>query len=203
MSDAMKTRSFATMFLVFLVAALALHGIQIHLPALLSDRGVPQHLSVAALSVMFVVALIARVVCGFLFDRFFAPWIGALCFLVSAIGVAILILPGAPAAQVILAIVLFAVGTGAETDLLAFLVSRYYGNRAFAQIYGWLFAAFMVGSAIGPYLVGLAFDQARDYTTALAWSSAGLLLSTLLLASLPRFAKREASATAPATAPAE
>lgn len=201
--DAMKTRSFATMFLVFLVAAVALHGIQIHLPALLSDRGVPQHLSVAALSVMFVVALIARVVCGFLFDRFFAPWVGALCFLVSAIGVAMLILPGAPSVQVILAIVLFAVGTGAETDLLAFLVSRYYGNRAFAQIYGWLFAAFMIGSAIGPYLVGLAFDQARDYTTALAWSSAGLLLSTVLLASLPRFAKRGATAAAPATAPAE
>lgn len=192
MADAIKTRSFITMFVVFLIAAVALHGIQIHLPALLSDRGVPQQLSVAALSVMFVVALIARIVCGFMFDRFFAPWVGALCFLVSAIGVAMLIMPAAPPVQVIAAIVLFAVGTGAETDLLAFLVSRYFGTRAFAQIYGWLFAAFMIGSAIGPYLVGLAFDQARDYTTALAWSSAGLLLSTVLLASLPRFVKPEA-----------
>lgn len=188
--EAMRTRGFLTMFVVFLIAAIGLHGIQIHLPSLLSDRGVSPELAVATLSGMFVVSLISRIACGYLFDRFFAPWVGAICFFLSAMGALLLLLPGTDAPQIMLAVVLLGIGTGAETDLLGLLVSRYFGTRAFAQIYGWLFGAFMIGSAIGPYVIGEAYDSAGSYGPALAWSGAGLFLAALLLASLPRFPQR-------------
>lgn len=188
--QAIRTRGFLTMFAVFLIAAIGLHGIQIHLPSLLSDRGVSPELAVAALSGMFVVSLISRIACGYLFDRYFAPWVGGVCFLLSALGALLLFLPGTDALHILVAVVLLGIGTGAETDLLGLLVSRYFGTRAFAQIYGSLFGAFMIGSAIGPFVIGEAYDSASSYGPALIWSGAGLFLSALLLASLPRFSGR-------------
>ncbi len=199
--QAVATRSFGTMLVVFLLAAVALHGIQIHLPSLLSDRGLSPQMSVATMSGMFAVSLASRIVCGYLFDRYFAPWVGAICFALSAAGAAMLMFADDGALQIAVAVTFLAIGTGAETDLLALLVSRYYGARAFAQIYGWIFAAFMIGSAIGPYLVGEAFDLTGNYRAALGWSAMGLLLSTILLATLPRFA-RGAEKAARAAAPA-
>jgi len=185
--EAARTRGYWSMFLLFLAAALALHGLEIHLQPLLSDRGLSPEASVAALSALFLVSLIARICCGFLFDRMFAPYIGALCFCASAIGAAMLALPIPSSFQATVAIILIGVGTGSESDLLALLVSRYYGPRAFGQIYGSIFAAFMVGSAAGPYLVGALFDRFGSYGVALAWTAAALVLAAALLAVLPRF----------------
>jgi MFS family permease len=87
----------------------------------------------------------------------------------------------------IIAVALLGVGAGAEADLLGFLVSRYYGMRAFGQIYGWVFAAFLVGSAIGPYLLGAAFDILGSYGLALYLCAAALIVVIALLLLLPRF----------------
>lgn len=192
--DVLRSRIFLSLFALFLLAAAALHGIQLHLPALLSDLGMTPKLSVAAVSAMFVISLIMRIVAGYLFDRMFAPWVGAVCFLGSAIGAALLIaVAGAPLGAGV-AIALFAIGTGAESDLLALLVSRYFGPQAFARIYGGVFAAFMIGSAFGPFLVGSSFDAVGNYGVALACSAFGLLIAAALLATLPRFSNNGADA---------
>lgn len=185
--EASRTRGYWSMFVLFLAAALALHGLEIHLQPLLSDRGLSPQASVAAFSALFVVSLAARICCGFLFDRIFAPYVGALCFFASAIGAVMLALPMASAFPAIAGIVLIGVGTGSESDLLALLVGRYYGPRAFGQIYGSIFAAFMIGSAVGPYLVGALFDRFGSYGFALGGTAAALVLATALLTALPRF----------------
>ena len=41
--------------------------------------------------------------------------------------------------------------------------------KRFGQLYGYLFASFVVGSAFGPYLMGLAFERLHSYEPAL-WS---------------------------------
>ena len=38
---------------------------------------------------------------------------------------------------------------GAEFDVLAFLIKRYYGNVAYGRIYGVIFGVFYLGSAVG------------------------------------------------------
>jgi MFS family permease len=78
-------------------------------------------------------------------------------------------------------------GAGAESDLLAMLVSRYFGLRSFGTIYGWICAAFMIGSAIGPWFLGIGFDSTGSYGSALMWCAGGLALTTVILMALPRF----------------
>jgi hypothetical protein len=56
--------------------------------------------------------------------------------------------------------VLCGLGIGAEVDLMAFFVGRYFGLQTFGAIYGLLFAAFIAGSGLGVYLMGLSSDLA-------------------------------------------
>jgi MFS family permease len=186
-SEAVRGRTFAILLAVFLIAATSLHGIQIHLPALLSDGGVGARMSVAALSLMFVFSVLTRLVAGYLFDRFFAPLVGAACFAAAAVGAMALAIGDPTAVIVIAAAILLGVGAGAESDLLALLVSRYFGMRAFGRIYGFLFASFMAGSALGPFVLGAAFDALDDYDLALYWCAGGLVVVAALLACLPRY----------------
>ena len=148
--EAMRGRVFALLLLIFLLDATAVHGVQLHVAPLLSDGGLSAQASAAGLSYLFIVSAFTRLLSGYLFDRIFAPWIGAACFCASAIGMLMLSSPSTTSIMII-AVALLGVGAGAEADLLGFLVSRYYGMRAFGQIYGWVFAAFLIGSALGPY----------------------------------------------------
>ena len=58
---------------------------------------------------------------------------------------------------------LVGIGQGAELDIIPYLVSRYFGSAAFAHIYGYLFASFLLGAVLGPPLMGFGFDMIGSY----------------------------------------
>lgn len=184
--DAVRTVTFWKLFGAFLVVAACVAGLQLHLPALVSDRHFSPQTSAAVLSLQFLVSAVVRVGSGLLLDLMFAPYVGAALFLLSAIGSAVLIPAGDPVMYLV-ASALIGVGAGAEVDLLSYLASRYFGLKAFGQIFGLIFSAFMVGAAFGPFLFGIGFDRFHSYTVDLWAATAGLLLSGLILASLSKF----------------
>ncbi len=64
---------------------------------------------------------------------------------------------------------------------MAYLVSRYFGIKCFAEIYGYTYGALMLGTAIGPYLWGLTFDLFHSYQPALWVALGGIVMICLLL----------------------
>ena len=54
--------------------------------------------------------------------------------------------------------VLCGMGIGAEIDLMAFFISRYFGLKAYGKIYGVMFALFNIGTGLGPALSGRSFE---------------------------------------------
>jgi cyanate permease len=56
--------------------------------------------------------------------------------------------------------------------------------KRFGQLYGYLFASFVVGSAIGPFMMGLAFERLHSYAPALWMFSAFMLLASGAILSL-------------------
>jgi MFS family permease len=185
-ATALKTRTFWTLFAVFLLVAMAIHGVQLHCVALVSDIGFSVSESVMAITILFGASIVARIAAGFLLDIAFGPYVSAALFLLSLAGFPFLILSHS-LALVYVGVALVGVGAGTETDVLGYLVSRYFGRRAFGQIYGLVYLPFMAGSALGPYFFGLAFDRTKSYTIALTWTGAGLGLACILLLTLPRF----------------
>src|SRR5271155_2688095 len=67
----------------------------------------------------------------------------------------------------VVGMVLLGMGLGTEIDLIAFLITRYFGQRAFGQIYGYFFMIFGLGSGVGPLLGGVTYDRAGSYNPAL------------------------------------
>jgi MFS family permease len=51
----------------------------------------------------------------------------------------------------------------AEVDLVAYLVSRYFGMKAYGKVYGWQLSAFYLGASIGPALMGFSYDYFQSY----------------------------------------
>jgi hypothetical protein len=85
-------------------------------------------------------------------------------------------------------VVLLGLGLGTEIDLIALLVSRYFGQRAFGQIYGYCFMVFGLGSSCGRFLGGFVYDLAGSYNPALTAAGVALLVAVFLVNCLGTYA---------------
>ena len=145
---------------------------------------------------MIGLALIfGRVLAGYLLDKFFAPYV-AIAFLCGPIIGMLLLSQGGAGTAAVLSAVLLGLGVGAEVDLIAYLVSRYFGLKAFGEIYGYLFGIFIVGTAIGPLIMAFGFDNFGDYSPMLVVFAGLLGLSCLLLLRLGAYPDLEGTTTA-------
>jgi MFS family permease len=171
---------------IFCITTSAL-GLVPHLIGFGRDLG----MQATTLSFVFGVATLGgRFAFGYLFDRFFAPWVAASCFLISAIGFGALALAAADTGRGVSNVVAVAVigfGLAAEGDLIGYLTSRYFGLLAFGQIYSLLYIVFLLGIAIGPYAFGVGRDFFGTYAVVFAIAGAFATISGILMLSLPGY----------------
>ena len=90
------------------------------------------------------------------------------------------------------AAVLLGFAAGAEGDLMPFLVSRYFGMRSMAEIFGCIFGAFTLGNATGRYLMAAAFDAWGSYPTPLGIAFVALLIGTLACFPMGKYSHNQA-----------
>ncbi|HJY80591.1 MAG TPA: MFS transporter [Candidatus Binatia bacterium] len=178
-AEAWHTAAFWLMVGAFFLQSVGFHGYFIHLAPLLTDRGVSAQSAALVMSLGAVGTVLGRVGGGYLLDRFFAPYVAVCSFCGSALGM-FLLWSGAVGSLAFVAAFLGDLGAGAEFDIIAYMVSRYFGLRAFGEIYGYVFAAFALGGVIGPPLMGIGFDSTGSYSLALG----GFVVTTLIAAGL-------------------
>ncbi len=178
--QALGTREFWYLAVIFFAVAVAAAGTIAHVVPILTDHGVPPQIATSAISAAGAALIAGRLFAGYLLDRIFAPYVALALFLVPLIGICLLYFAATPALA-IAATVCVGVGLGAEVDLIAFLISRYLGMRSFGEIYGYLFAVFMLGSGLGPFLMGLSFSRTGTYGTAIVGFAVGLVVASGLI----------------------
>jgi MFS family permease len=120
-----------------------------------------------------------RILSGWCLDRFWGPYVAVAFFLIPMAGIGLLD-SGLAGATPLLGATLCGLGIGAEVDLMAFFVSRYFGLRDYAKIYGAMFAVFSFGVGVGPTISGISFDRFHTYGPAFLLYE-GLLAVTCLL----------------------
>jgi len=91
----------------------------------------------------------------------------------------------------VLAAVLIGFSMGGEADVIPYLVARYFGLRSFSVLYALTWTAYAIAGAIGPVLMGKAFDATGSYVTLLVWLAGGTLVIAPLMLLLPRYATAE------------
>jgi hypothetical protein len=73
---------------------------------------------------------------------------------------------------------------GAEVETMGYMISRYFGLRAFGTAFGLAFGAFMLAGAAGVLLMGAGYDRFHSYNVPLAAFFGAMLLALLLLGRL-------------------
>src|SRR5690606_36853932 len=173
----------------------AINGALTHLSAILTDRGISGETAALTLSVLGGMSLMGRLLTGHLLDRFYGPWIAFA--LLAGVSVGILLLSWTASAAVALAAAaLIGFGLGGEADVTPYMLTRYFGLRAFSTLYGFTWTAYAIAGAAGPVIMGRAFDLTRSYTSLLTVLAAATRGVGLLMLLLPRYGVRPAHATA-------
>jgi MFS family permease len=130
--------------------------------------------------------LFARIAVGYIIDHIFAPRV---LTTVSIGGALACILYAVQPDFGYVSALLIGFLLGAEFDVLAFLIKRYYGNAAYGRIYGVIFGVFYLGSGIGiwglPKLRELSADL--SYDNGLYAAAVILLASAVLMAFMPKY----------------
>jgi predicted MFS family arabinose efflux permease len=170
----------------FFLVAVAINGSVAHVVPLLTDRGLSATEASAVLGIFGLATLSGRLVAGYLVDRIFAPHVASVFFLAPIAGF-VFLASGAGMVPAV-GVVLMGLGLGTEIDLIAFLVSRYFGQRAFGELYGYFFMVFGIGSSLGRIIGGFVFDLAGSYTPALIGAAVALVAAVTLVNRLGAYA---------------
>jgi MFS family permease len=183
----LKTPVFWLIALPVTLSAFSLNAAISHLAALLTGRSITPASAALALSMLGVSGIIGRLITGHLLDRLFAPLVSLAVLLVAGVGVLTIALANSAPAG-ILGAFLMGFGAGSEADVVPYLIAKYFGRARFSTLYGLSWTAYAVGGAIGPVLLGHAFDKAGTYLpgTVLLFA-APLFFAALLQLLLPRY----------------
>ena len=182
---ALRSRVYWTVALCFMAASAAAGAIVVHLVPMLLDAGVAATRAASIASLVGVGVLLGRLVIGWLVDHLFAPYVGAAVFAVAGAGCGLLFLGDAGTAP--LAAFLIGFALGAEIDLVAYLVSRYFGLRHYGLLYSVVYAGVWLGIASGPAVAGRLFDAYGNYQLALQIITGLFLFACFASLSMPRF----------------
>ncbi len=168
--------------------SLSTNGLEAHLPPLLTDKGFLPARAAAILSLAGFASLVSRIVTGYMLDRFFAPYLVAVLFLVSAAGF-LLILYGASVGVAAIGAICLGAGLGAESDAVPYLLTRFFGLERFSELYGYTWSAYAIAGASGPLIMGSAFDRTGSYRGPLLVFCGLVIVAACLLACLPDYRK--------------
>ena len=172
----------------FFIVSMSLHACMIHLPAMLTDRGMTSNSAANAASLMGVAGMVARFGMGYLLDLLPASRVPTIAFSVIAGGI-FLLFAGATGGSAYLAAILIGVGYGSETATVPYLVGKYFGMRSFGEIYSYLFIAVPLGGALGPQLMAEAFDRTGSYRLVLLFCGIATVVAALALLRLSSYKK--------------
>jgi len=190
--EGLGSRLFWVLLAVVFCNSLVQSSTLVHVAALLTDHGIAPADAALALSLFGLASLVGRLLTGWLCDRFFATRVSFALIAAAASGAFLLSSADSFPAGAI-AVMLIGFGTGGETDVAPYLLSRYFGLRSLSTLYGVTWMTHAAAAAIGPLMMGRAFDTSGSYESLLVRLSVISAAVGMLLLTLPRYAALESS----------
>jgi predicted MFS family arabinose efflux permease len=183
--EAFQTNTFWLLSAVAVFGGFGMAGPAAHLVPVLRDQAMTAPAAAAVASLLGLAAIVGRIVTGLTLDWINRSLPGLLFLCIGALGVMLLALFGVRFSVVAVLLIGFVVG--AEIDLMAYFVSRYFGLRAHAAIFGWNYGMVALGSSIAPLVVGAVRDHRGNYVLGLSLCAASLAIAGILCALLGRY----------------
>jgi MFS family permease len=189
LKSAATTRAFWLLAGTFFVCGWTTNGIiSTHFVPAMHDHGMGPTTAASLLAVVGIFDIIGTIGSGWLTDRFNPRLL--LFFYYGLRGIALIALPIIIGPDVepplIVVMILFGLDWVATVPPTATLCRQIYGVEAGAVVFGWVFAAHMVGAAVAATVSGAMRDMSGDYLS--AWLVAGglALLAGLACLAIPK-----------------
>jgi predicted MFS family arabinose efflux permease len=174
--DTIRVRSFWLLAVAIFCVNAAGSGALSQISPLLTDRGFSAARAALGVSAYAGGLLFGRLACGWLLDRG-VPWRVAFAFTsIPALGIIILMFPGIGFVLALASCFLIGLQQGSELDVMAYLVAKIFGIRTYATIYGVIYVAGILGTAVGTYVFGHLFDLYHSYSVALIAAAISFLI---------------------------
>lgn len=193
LSEALRSWRFWVCNLSMTLVVACVVGMVTNIVPLLQDRGLSALQASQVFSSFGVSLILGRLVVGYLIDRLWAPAVASLALLMPAFACGIFAYGDATIGLYILATLLVGVGAGAEFDIAAFLIARYFGMRDYGRLFGVHLGMITAGAALSPLLFALLYKITGGYSAMLLFSGVCFVIGPLLLLTLggyPRYQRQ-------------
>jgi MFS family permease len=194
--EAMRGLRFWLLMLAIACINIPGSGVLGQLAPIISDRGLNDGDVALVMSLYAAGLLVGRVLSGFALDRLPAPLVGAVTTVIPALGILMLMVPSPSFALAALAVALIGMQQGAETDLFAFFISRFFGVKHYGAIYGVISMAGALSTAVALVLFGEVHDATGSYDIAMVIGAALFVLGAGAFAAMGRRPPAPAPVTA-------
>jgi len=179
-SEAMKTLRFWLLGAVLFLTVLVIAGFLSNFPRIMAEQGFDRGAIARIASVMGITVVFGRLLVGVLVDKFWAPGVAALFFVLPTVALLLILKGDMSASTAIVVAVLVGLAAGAELDLLAYLTSKFFGPDHYPEIFGAIIAFFTVGAGLAPPLFGAVAQATGGYATMLT-AGVGILVTCIAL----------------------
>jgi predicted MFS family arabinose efflux permease len=177
-------------FWIILVAMfLCLLQTQLHssqMNVMLIDQGLTRQAAASIASVYAFGTIVGRIACGLALDRWSTPVVTAVSMFFPAIGFFLL---GTPLnTWPVIAFSMFLVGltVGAESDVISFLIARYFKLRIYNTTLSLVFCCSFLASAVGAIGVSYSLGHYNSFKPFLVVIGGSITIGCLLFLLLPR-----------------
>ncbi|MFC1953176.1 MFS transporter [Chloroflexota bacterium] len=180
--EALRTKQFWTICLVYLSAMFCLLIIIVHIVPHATDIGLSPTAAAGILSVIGGVSIVGRFFTGIAIDRIGSKLTLVICFifLISAL---LWLQLARELWMFFLFTVVYAFAHGGLFTAISPIVAEYFGLLSHGSLFGIVFLSSMLGGALGPVVAGHIFDITESYSLAfwtcavVATTALGLVLS--------------------------
>ena len=160
---ALTSKSYVLLFCGFFVCGFQVVFVSTHLPAYVSDAGLPGSAAATALALIGLFNIFGTLVCGWVGDRMPKKDALAIFYLLrSLVIVLFLLLPLTPATVAVFGAAIGFLWLG-TVPLTSGLVAVFYGPRHLSMLYGVIFVSHQLGSFLGAWLGGVLFELSGSY----------------------------------------
>ena len=181
----LKSKVFWFIFLGMFMCLLQtpLHASQMNL--MLVDNEISMQTAANVVTVYAFGTVIGRVGCGLALDRYPTPIVSMLSMVLPALGFYLLATDINTVALITFSMFLVGLSVGAESDLISYLVQRYFKLRIYNTTLGLVYCVSFLASALGALAISYTLKIADSFSPYLLVVSVSIAFGSLLFLFLP------------------
>lgn len=180
LKEALRDYRFYLLALSFVPISFAVGGPIPNFEKILDTKGFGLTDAVYLASIVGYSVIVGRLLGGYLLDKLWAPGVAFVFFTIPVVACILFRQPELSYSSAAIAVAIIGFSAGVEYDLMAFLVSKYFGLKHYSSIYGSLYGFFAIGAGFGPWIFGKSFASTGSYDYIF-----GLAIIAFIVGSLP------------------